>query len=263
MPPKGANSKKEQGNARKAENEEKKKAAAAAEKEKKEAEDWSKGTKRANKSREEKDAKKAADAARKAENARLIAEEEASIPTKKPTPKATKGAGSTGKKSATPSRPAGPGAIAVGGGIGSVSDSLEASSEKGESKEKDDSGEGEAIESYTATGLDEALEMMTLVTAKTDKASLGQQAAKLEAHPERRFKAAFETYLKRELPEIKQEHPGLRSTQYRELLFKKFQKAPENPFNQTLVAYNATNEDKVSALNDERERAEERLRSKD
>ena len=42
----------------------------------------------------------------------------------------------------------------------------------------------EPVESFSATGIDDALDMLSLVNAKTDKASVGQQAAKLEAHPE-------------------------------------------------------------------------------
>ncbi|KAF8319444.1 DUF1014-domain-containing protein, partial [Clavulina sp. PMI_390] len=115
------------------------------------------------------------------------------------------------------------------------------------------------VETFTATGIDDALEMLEIVNAKADKASVGQDASKIEAHPERRFKAAFEAYLERELPETRKEHPGLRLQQYRDLLFKQFQKHPDNPFNQTTVEYNATKDDKVAALKAERARIEERL----
>lgn len=64
----------------------------------------------------------------------------------------------------------------------------------------------------------------------------------IEKHPERRFKAAFEAYLEREMPNAREEvsltlahsastdiqHPGLRQNQYRDKLFKQFEKAPEN-----------------------------------
>lgn len=65
---------------------------------------------------------------------------------------------------------------------------------------------------------------------------------------QRRFKAAFEAYLERELPELKQDRPGLRKNQMHDILFKQFQKAPENPFNQVIVAHNATKEERVEAL---------------
>ena len=44
----------------------------------------------------------------------------------------------------------------------------------------------------------------------------------------RRFKAAFEAYLERELPILKEEHPGLRQNQMRDKIFNNFKKAPEN-----------------------------------
>lgn len=39
-------------------------------------------------------------------------------------------------------------------------------------------------EEFAATGLDNALEMLSLVTAKSDKASVGREAAGIESHPE-------------------------------------------------------------------------------
>ena len=100
--------------------------------------------------------------ARKAENARLLAEEEAAVSAKKPT---------APKKKAKDTKPAGPGAIAAGGGLSSESTKPEV--------------EGSAeVESYAATGIDSALELLEVVTAKMDKASVGQQAAGIERHPE-------------------------------------------------------------------------------
>jgi len=243
MAPKGGNAKKESGRAKKAENEAKKKEEAAAEKEKKEAESWKdtdvKGAKAA---KEEKEQKRKAELARKAENARLLAEEEAAAPSKvKTAPKAS------GKKPAA-QKPAGPGAIAAGGGVGDLDD-------KGKGKE-------EEAESYAATGIDNALDLLEVVTAKMDKASVGQQAAGIEKHPERRYKAAFEAYQERELPNLKADHPGLRLQQYKDLLHKQFQKSPDNPFNQVNLTYDATKEERVDALKAKRAVVEERLRDK-
>ena len=234
MPPKGGNAKKEGGRAKKAENEAKKKDAAAASKESKEVEEWSKGAKE---SKTDKEDRRKAELERKAENARMLAAEEASAPAK------VKAAPKAGNKSKpAPPKPAGPGAIAAGGGLG------------GEH-------EGE-IESYSATGIDNALDLLEVVTAKMDKASVGSQAAGLEKHPERRFKAAYEAYEQRELPNARADHPGLRLQQYKELLFKQFQKAPENPFNQTTISYDATKEERVDALTAKRTETENRLREK-
>ena len=128
-----------------------------------EAENWKdKDVKGGKSKQEDKEEKRKADLARKAENARLLAEEEASASSKpKPAPK---------KKGAKDNKPAGPGAIAAGGGL---------------SPEPEvDRGAGAEVESYTATGIDNALDLLEVVTAKMDKASVGQQAANIERHPE-------------------------------------------------------------------------------
>jgi len=239
MAPRGANAKKESGRSKKAENELKKKETAVAEKERKEAAKWEDGSK--NDKSAEKEAKRQEQLARKAEAARLLAEEEASTPVKKATSNKT----GNKKKGA---KPAGPGALSAGGG-------LDAASPKETVEE-----EHQEVESFSATGIDNALDLLEVVNAKTDKASVGQQAAGIERHPERRFKAALEAYKEQELPKLKEEHRGLRRGQYEELLFKKFQKAPENPFNQTVVSYDATKGEKVDALKEKTAAMEQRLR---
>jgi hypothetical protein len=246
MPPKGGNAKKEAGRAKKAENEGKKKEAAAAEKERKESAVWDDGAPRGASKKAEAEERRKAELARKAENARLLATEEAALPTKpKAAPKAA-------KKGAAAAAPAGPGAIAAGGlaVTGVVEDEDEDATGKGKGK----------VESFTATGIEGALALLEVVNAKTDKAAVGAQAAGIERHPERRFKAAFEAYQERELPRAKQEYPGLRLAQYKDLLFKQFQKSPENPFNQTLVAYDASQEEKVDALRRKKEAVEDSFR---
>jgi hypothetical protein len=103
----------------------------------------------------------------------LLAEEEARATAKKASPKP----GS--KKSAKgQSKPAGPGAIAAG-------DAPEdAPAEPTQSSGKNGS-ETEEIESFAATGIDNALDLIDVVTAKMDKASVGNQAAAaVEKHPE-------------------------------------------------------------------------------
>lgn len=102
---------------------------------------------------------------------------------------------------------------------------------------------------------------MSLVNEKSDNASKGAAAGQIERHPERRFKAAFEAYKERELPRVKEEHKGLRLNQYHELLYKQFQKSPENPFNQLTVGYDATKEEKLAALEGKRSATEKRLRN--
>ncbi|EJC97582.1 DUF1014-domain-containing protein [Fomitiporia mediterranea MF3/22] len=253
MAPKGGNAKKESGRAKKAENEAKKKQAAEEEKERKESAKWETGAK-GKAAKEEKEAKRKEALAAKAEREKLLAEEEASASAKpKPTPKA--GAKKKAAAAGASAKPAGPGALAAGGGLAAVPLSP---------KESVDDGKGgqEEAESFAATGIDDAIAMMEVVTAKKDKASMGQQAAGLEKHPERRFKAAFEAYQERELPTLRQDHPGLRLNQYRELLYKQFQKSPDNPFNQTIVAYDASKDERLEALDRRNKEIEERLKDR-
>lgn len=42
----------------------------------------------------------------------------------------------------------------------------------------------EKVESFSATGIDNALDLLEVVTAKMDKASVGSKAAEIEKHPE-------------------------------------------------------------------------------
>jgi len=242
MPPSGSNSKKESGRAKKKQNEAKMAEASAAEKERQEAASWEdKGVKGGKAKKVAAEVKRKVDIARKAEIAKLLAEEESLIQAEK--------AKSTGpKKKAI--KPAEPGAMSADEGLGSLDES------------KSMENQSQEVESYTASGIDNALDLLEVVTAKMDKASVGAQASKIEQHPERRFKAALEAYQERELPNAKKDNPGLRLQQYRELLYKQFQKSPENPFNQTTVAHDASKEEKIEALNRKKADIENRLREK-
>ena len=181
MPPRGGNAKKESGRAKKAENEAKKKDAVAAEKvcatfpgdrtssikrkylqERQEGSKWDQGAKKDK--GVDKEAKRLEQLARKAETARLLAEEEATASSKKTSP--NKGGN---KKKDT--KPAGPGALSAGDVLDTVSP-------------KETSEEAPEVESFSATGIDNALDLLEVVNAKTDKASVGQQAAGIERHPE-------------------------------------------------------------------------------
>lgn len=87
-----------------------------------------------------------------------------------------------------------------------------------------------------ASGIDNALDALDL-TGESN-------AQKLERHPERRFKAAYAKFELTRLPEIEQEHPGLRKNQRVDICRKEFEKSPDNPFNQVgNVRYDATKED--------------------
>lgn len=81
----------------------------------------------------------------------------------------------------------------------------------------------------------------------------------IDRHPERRYKAAYTAYKEKRLPEVKEEHKGLRLNQMIELIKKEFDKHPDNPFNQTVVAHNATREEIEEVRRQEKERIEKRL----
>ncbi|ORY55750.1 hypothetical protein BCR35DRAFT_310006 [Leucosporidium creatinivorum] len=225
MPP---NAKQVAGRARKAEAAEGKKNAEKAVKAKEEDAEWAKGAKGKDKGA---DKAAAAEEARrkKAERERLLAEEESSMPSKpKANPKA--GAKKAAPVKSTPKIP-----------------SFE-------------SGFSDDPQSFSASGIDDALDMLNLVGSRSDKAAIGSQAAKIETHPERRYKAAFEAYKEDALPQLKKDFPGLRLQQYNERLFLAFKKHPDNPFNQVSLSYDATKADKVAALQAQKDEIARRLR---
>ena len=73
---------------------------------------------------------------------------------------------------------------------------------------------------------------------------------KVDKHPERRVKAAYESFKERRIVELKAENPTLRLSQLQQLLFKEFQKSPENPMNQANVKYNTSKQD-IEAINEQ------------
>lgn len=85
----------------------------------------------------------------------------------------------------------------------------------------------------------------------------------VDRHPERRFKAAYAAYEERRLPELREEHKGLRLGQMKELIKKEFEKSPENPFNQTgVISYDATRDEIEAKKKQEHEKVEARLAEK-
>lgn len=112
---------------------------------------------------------------------------------------------------------------------------------------KKDNGLDDALNQFgpkstiNADGLDDSLAALTLL--KKDAVSNKD----IDRHPERRFKAALAEYTERRLPELRNDHPGLRKQQLEQLIYKEFQKSSENPFNQeTNVSYNASTDDVIS-----------------
>ncbi|KAI9023064.1 hypothetical protein CLU79DRAFT_750143 [Phycomyces nitens] len=113
------------------------------------------------------------------------------------------------------------------------------------------------IPEFSATNIDDALDLLTL-----DDGSAPVKSKDIEKHPERRFKAALAAFEERETPRFKQENPGLRLSQLKDIMYKAFQKSPDNPFNQAnILAYNATMDDAKDLKSQRREDLENRLRS--
>lgn len=52
---------------------------------------------------------------------------------------------------------------------------------------------------------------------------------KLDPHPEKRMKALHEAFEARRMQELQEEKPGLKRSQYKDMIFKEWLKSPENP----------------------------------
>lgn len=159
--------------------------------------------------------KKAEADRKKAEKEALLAEEEANLPSKK------SGNAKTAQKKSR----------------GLDLSGLDAPSSKG------------TLSSLSATGIDNALDALSLTSGTQDK---------VDRHPERRFKAAYTQYEERRLEEMKDEK-GLRRQQKIEQIRKEFEKHPDNPFNQVNASYNSSKQDLEQIRQSEKTKIETRL----
>lgn len=107
-----------------------------------------------------------------------------------------------------------------------------------------------------ATGIDNALDALSLTA---------QDGAKIDKHPERRYKASFAAYQERRLLEMDQDGTGqgLRKNQKEDKIRKEFEKSPENPFNQVNARYDATKEEVKDLKAAEKSKIENRLAARD
>jgi len=218
---KGVNTKKEAGNAIKAENkaakDSKKRAAAEA----KEAAEWAKGSNQRGKARADQAEQKKKDAdAKRAEKERLRAEEEKQLAKVKPV-KAYQRKAEAAKKMGMKKNP---------------NASIHTVSARGTAEEirktaepvpmlPNQNAETDAVE---ASGLENVLDALDIKDGKI-----------LDRHPERRQKAAYAAYEERMMVILKGETPHLKRSQYKERIFELWKKSPENPRNQETLAYNA------------------------
>ena len=88
-------------------------------------------------------------------------------------------------------------------------------------------GPGGNLDSFAASNIDDALDLLA-VTASSSSTSAALKQKEVDRHPERRAKAAYTEYEQQMLPQLRQENPTLRLSQLKELLWKRWQKAPEN-----------------------------------
>ena len=57
------------------------------------------------------------------------------------------------------------------------------------------------------------------------------QDEKVDKHPEKRMKAAYTEFEERRLQELKLENKSLKLSQLKQMIFKEWQKHPDNPLN--------------------------------
>ncbi|CAH0561777.1 unnamed protein product [Brassicogethes aeneus] len=77
-----------------------------------------------------------------------------------------------------------------------------------------------AIEGEEARSINEAIAILSNTPDEVDK------------HPEKRMKAAYSAYEERRLKELKLDNSSLKLSQLKQMVFKEWQKSPENPLNQ-------------------------------
>lgn len=72
---------------------------------------------------------------------------------------------------------------------------------------------------HVASTVDQAIAVLKVADSEEDR------------HPEKRMKAAFKAYEDAQLPIIKAQNPSLKLSQLKQIIFKEWQKSPENPLN--------------------------------
>ncbi|CAG8490359.1 571_t:CDS:2 [Paraglomus occultum] len=206
----------------------------AAEQERREAAEWAVGSKDTSK-RDLERARRETQRARKAETATLLEQEEKDLSKNKPL--------------LGPARVSG----------------AERKAARKEQQIETVAQERREIPTYAASNIDDALDLLALTTESSIPAGSstgpGSTSSAIDRHPERRFRAALAAYEEREMPNLRKEYPNLRRTQLRDMLYKNFQKSPENPFNQTnVLRYNASKEEEDKFIETTRQGLEDRLR---
>lgn len=121
----------------------------------------------------------------------------------------------------------------------------------------DDDAPSGPLKTLNATGIDNALDALSLATTS-------DAAAKIDRHPERRVKAAYTQYEERRLAEMKTDPQDkyLNRSQKLKKIHDEFDKSPDNPKNQAYARYDATKEELAEIKAAEKAKIEARLGSK-
>lgn len=234
----GVNSKAQEGRERKAAQKEVKKRGEEERREARETQEWAVGAKTRSARQAQEEERRNEKSEKRRERERLEAEEAAELAKLKPLKplpkeKSSGGAARGSNGAALCARQPSPAQSAT---------STTASSSKGSREPSIAASDDTPM--YSASNIDDALFLL-------DGSAGTPRPGAVERHPERRAKAAFAAYEAREMPILRLEHPGLRLSQLRERLHRMWLKAPENPFNQTYIHYNATrSQEAVTASGD-------------
>lgn len=224
---KGAdNSKKVAGQARKAQAAADKVAAEDAKKAAVDDVEWDKGAK-SNAKKEAQAAKKADLARKKAEKDAILAEEEKNLPSR---------AGPKNSKTAVKK---------TGRGLDQALSELKVDDEHSDTE-------------YGASGTSNSLALLDSLLSSSSE-------TKVDRHATRRVKAAYTAYEERRLEEMKKDGSGQgkRLNTRREIIWKEFEKSPENPLNNALnVKHNATKEEIDAIQEQERAKTKSHFTSK-
>jgi len=152
------------------------------------------------------------------------------------------------EEASQPSKPKGAGAKTAVKKSGAPSRGLDLSALDGDGPSANPNKPASAL---NASGIDNALDLLSLTSSSGP--------AKIDAHPERRFKAAYAAFEERRLEEMAGEK-GLRRQQKVDAIRKEFEKSPENPFNAALVgSYDMSKEEKAELVRKQKESVENRL----
>ncbi|CAM9507377.1 unnamed protein product [Discosporangium mesarthrocarpum] len=80
-----------------------------------------------------------------------------------------------------------------------------------------------------ASGIDAAMDVLSMAD------NLGEGVGS-DRHPEKRLKAAYMAFEEEELPQLQEDKPGMKLRQYKQLIFEKWKRSPQNPVNQARAA---------------------------